>query len=367
MANKKVETNPVETVVEETVEATTAAEAAVGTKPETEAIPELNQEPEVQKAARKEVDYSKQGFEITGYIADEHDILNTDWYTPQERELQEIKNAIKTGRACVGTVFGTEKYKDLGVTVMLKYKETIRVLIPANDFFAYSEMKDFDVASKDEKNKRYQQKAAHTFGAVVSFIPVAYSVDDYGVPFVVASRKAAMEYNRKRFFLAPRAMAAVGKQATASILSTGPRYITIECLGIEATLGVGALSSFEFIEDASKKFKVGTGLPVVIESLEVDKKTGKIDVSFSHAAYERGVAKRRPVNEDMIGGRYQATIQAVKDNGYVAIIDSLKIRGWIPLEKNLNPEPLMYKDKVIVLVTGVDKKKNTFIGGCIKP
>jgi len=255
-----------------------------------------------------------------------------------------------------------------GIKIVAK-RNTMRVVFVPEDFFKYSLMKDMDGLSNEEKTIRYKRKANRMLGAVISFIPrdVGYFTDDFGtrIPFAVGSRADALAQLQNRYFFraTPQTRVEVGSTTTASVLSCGPRYVIVEAFGVEVSMGTGALSAFEYIEDASKSFKVGMGIPVAVEALEVDARAKTVNIRVSHSLLERMSAKVEGVSESMIGGRYLATIVNVTDKYYHVVLDGLKIRGVIPKTQNISNEMLMIGDKVSMLVRYINKEQALVIGG----
>ena len=283
----------------------------------------------------------------------------------QRREIRQMEMAIAAGTVCYGRIIAVEEVDHKYVRIIVK-RDTLRIVIPAEDFFYHSDMKDIEKATDDERFIRYRRKASHMFEAAVSFLPKGIGYDEDGIPFVIASRKQAMDKLQELHFFGPRADVHVGSVAKASIVSTGPRYVTVECLGIESVIGTGGLSAFAYIEDASQEFRVGEGLMVAVEKLDVDKENRTIDISLSHALIERSEAKVEMANEKMMNGRYIASVVAVLPKYYVVIIKGLKVRGLIPLENYNGVDPLLVGDDVVMLVTGINKERNMAIGRCIK-
>lgn len=284
----------------------------------------------------------------------------------QKAEIARMKADIKAGNVCYGKIIAVEVTDDSGVRMVLK-RDTLRVVIPAEDFFAHSAMKDIEQDTKEQKFIRYRRKGSHMLGAAVSFVPKAMGEDDEGVPFVVASRKESMDKLQEQHFFGPHADVKLGSVTKASIISAGPRYVTVECLGVESVIGTGGLSAFEYIENAAEDYRPGMGLVVAVEALDVDKENHKInEISFSHSLVERCEAKVETASERMLNGRYMATVVAVIKGYYVVIITGLKIRGLIPLDSYVGTDSLIIGDTVSMLVTGVNKEKNMVIGRCMK-
>lgn len=285
----------------------------------------------------------------------------------QQAEIAQMKADIKAGNVCYGKIIAVEVAEgNTAVRMALKHG-TLRVVIPAEDFFAHSAMKDIEQDSKEQKFTRYRRKGSHMLGAAVSFVPKAMGEDEEGVPFVVASRKESMDKLQDKHFFGPHADAKLGSMATASIISAGPRYVTVECMGVESVIGTGGLSAFEYIEDAAEKFRPGMGIVVAVEALDVDKEARVIkEISFSHSLVERCNAKVETASERMVNGRYMASVVAVIKGYYVVIITGLKIRGLIPLDACAGTDSLIIGDTVSMLVTGINKEKNMVIGRCMK-
>lgn len=309
-----------------------------------------------------------QKIELVGSIIDDgNDMVFADMPgVRQNAEIARMKQDIHRKNICYAAVKGVEVTRDEKILIILK-RDTLRIVIPAEDFFHFSQLKDIDQASAEERFLRYRRKASHYFKGVVSFLPLGMGEDEEtGVPFVVASRKQAMEKLQSRHFFSRNADVKVGSVAKASIVSSGPRYAIVECLGIESVIGSGALSAFSYIEDVSEEYKPGMGLMVAVESLEVDRAKRKIDISLSHALIERSEAKVETVSERMINGRYDATVVASNDKFYFVIIEGMKIRGIVPKDYYYGTGELVRNDSVAFLVTGINKERNMLIGRCIK-
>lgn len=289
----------------------------------------------------------------------------------QAADEDEMRRAIRQHRVLYAKVVGIEPLGDDGIKIVAK-RNTMRVVFVPTDFFKHSVMKDMEGLTEAQKTIRYRRKANRMLGAVISFIPLEVSefTDDYGtrIPFAVGSRAAALEELQKRFFFHPteQTRVEVGSRTTASVLSCGPRYVIVEAFGVEVSMGTGALSAFEYIEDVSKTYHVGMGIPVAVESLKVDQRAGTVDLRVSHALLERMTAKVEGVSESMIKGRYLATIVSVGDKFYHVVLDGMKIRGVIPKNANITDEMLSVGDKVSMLVHYINKEQGLVIGGCHK-
>ena len=303
---------------------------------------------------------------LDGVIDDGNDMVTADMPgVRQNAEIQRMMQDIRRKNVCYDAVKGLEVNGDQ-VRIILK-RDTLRIVIPAEDFFHFSQLKDIEQASAEEKFLRYRRKASHYFKGVVSFMPLAMGEDEEtGVPFVIASRQQAMEKLQRIHFFSRNADVKVGSVAKASIISSGPRYAIVECLGVESVIGSGALSAFSYIDDVSEEFKPGMGLMVAVESLNVDRAKHTIDIALSHSLIERSQAKVETVSERMINGRYDATVVGSNDKFYFVIIEGMKIRGIVPKDFFYGTGELVRNDAVVFLVTGINKERNMLIGRCIK-
>ena len=303
---------------------------------------------------------------LDGVIDDGNDMVTADMpCVRQNAEIQRMMQDIRRKNVCYAAVKGLEVNGD-HVRIILK-RDTLRIVIPAEDFFHFSQLKDIEQASAEEKFLRYRRKASHYFKGVVSFMPLAMGEDEEtGVPFVIASRQQAMEKLQRIHFFSRNADVKVGSVAKASIISSGPRYAIVECLGVESVIGSGALSAFSYIDDVSEEFKPGMGLMVAVESLNVDRAKHTIDIALSHSLIERSQAKVETVSERMINGRYDATVVGSNDKFYFVIIEGMKIRGIVPKDFFYGTGELVRNDAVVFLVTGINKERNMLIGRCIK-
>lgn len=324
------------------------------------------QQAEAEKAEPTENE--KISFALKNIIDDGNDLVYAEMpQTKQQEHLRQMKKAVRAKQVCYGRIYAIEEISDKFLLRILVKKDSLKVIIPASDFFALSDFEgNIESETEEERFIRYRRRASHMLGAAISFIPLQIGENDDGVPFVVASRKAAMEKRQEEYFFAPNAPAEVGTIAKASIISTAPRYITVECLGVEATMGTGALSAFNYIEDASDVYEPGEGIMVAIEKLNVDKENKKIDISFSHSALERESVLSERVNDNMIKGRYDGVVVGEIGNYYIVILTGPKIRGLIPMDHYRGVDKLMRGDKVSVLVEDYNAKRNNIIGSCMR-
>lgn len=296
------------------------------------------------------------------------DVEAIDPREAQRREIAEMEKAIKGKKILRARVYGIEPSKDgKSVTVAAKHGN-LRVVFDAEDFFAYANMKDIEKDDLATRTQRYTRKGARMLNAIVSFIPLKISKDAAGVPFVIGGRALAMESLQNKFFFGDKASAELGARAKAVVLSAGPRYATVECLGVESVMGSGSLSAFEFLADVSEHYRPGDGIMVMIDKLEVDKENRKVDVRFSHALLERMTADVPLVSENMKKSRYMATVLHETDKFFIVVLNGMKIRGIVPKDyaKTVPGDPITVGCHVAMLVNNIDEERNMVIGSCMK-
>lgn len=331
-------------------------------------ILENTQEMEQVKVERedKAVKATEETIRLKSIVEDGNDLVYAEMPdTKQQEHIKRMKRAIRQKTVCYGRIYAIEEVSDQFLLRILVKKDSLKVIIPASDFFALSYMEGIENDSPEEKFIRHRRKASHMLGAAISFIPLQMGENEDGIPFVVASRKAAMEKKQKEFFFSDNAVE-VGTVAKASIISVAPRYITVECLGVETVMGTGALSAYTYIEDATDTFENGDGIMVAIEKLNIDAENEKVEVSFSHSLIEKVSVKSERVSENMIKGRYDGTVVGLRGNYYTVILTGPKIRGLIPTESYRGLDTLLRGDKISVLVEGYDERKNQIIGSCMR-
>lgn len=306
---------------------------------------------------------------IGAFIDDGNDMLHVDM--PEDRrarDLAEMRRCIadnKRGprRFLQGKVFGVRPVQN-GSAVVEVSRGTLRVMIPAEDFFYFSLMKGIEENDATTRQRRYLRKAKLMNGAIINFCPYmeAKSEDDDVV--FAGSRQDAMQLQRNRHFFGRNADVQNGSRAIASILSSGPDYVIAEALGVETSIGAGALSAYEYIDDVSKKFHVGEGIPVVIEDLNVDNENGTVSLRMNRAILERRANPAMNIHSLARNGAYGATVTSVQDNYYRLIVDVGNIQARVA--RTASDELLTRGDRVTLLVYGYDDKRNYVWGACHK-
>lgn len=342
---------------QEAKEATEAAPADEGVDEEVNEVP---------RATRR---FNDDDLAIGAFIDDGNDMLHVDM--PEDRrarDLAEMRRCVadnKHGprRFLQGKVFGVRPVQN-GSAVVEVSRGTLRVMIPAEDFFYFSLMKGIEENDATTRQHRYMRKAKLMNGAIINFCPYMEAKSEDGEVVFAGSRQDAMQLQRNRHFFGRNADVQNGSRAIASILSSGPDYVIAEALGVETSIGAGALSAYEYIDDVSKKFHVGEGIPVVIEDLNVDNENGTVSMRMNRAILERRANPAMNIHSLARNGAYGATVTSVQDNYYRLIVDVGNIQARVA--RTASDELLTRGDRVTLLVYGHDDKRNYVWGACHK-
>lgn len=342
---------------QEAKEATEAAPADEGVDEEVNEVP---------RATRR---FNDDDLAIGAFIDDGNDMLHVDM--PEDRrarDLAEMRRCVadnKHGprRFLQGKVFGVRPVQN-GSAVVEVSRGTLRVMIPAEDFFYFSLMKGIEENDATTRQCRYLRKAKLMNGAIINFCPYMEAKSEDGEVVFAGSRQDAMQLQRNRHFFGRNADVQNGSRAIASILSSGPDYVIAEALGVETSIGAGALSAYEYIDDVSKKFHVGEGIPVVIEDLNVDNENGTVSLRMNRAILERRANPAMNIHSLARNGAYGATVTSVQDNYYRLIVDVGNIQARVA--RTASDELLTRGDRVTLLVYGYDDKRNYVWGACHK-
>lgn len=366
-----VETNEaaVAAVPEENVHAAPVSEPQEA-KEATEAAPaDEGVDEEVNEVPRATRRFNDDDLAIGAFIDDGNDMLHVDM--PEDRrarDLAEMRRCVadnKHGprRFLQGKVFGVRPVQN-GSAVVEVSRGTLRVMIPAEDFFYFSLMKGIEENDATTRQRRYLRKAKLMNGAIINFCPYMEAKSEDGEVVFAGSRQDAMQLQRNRHFFGRNADVQNGSRAIASILSSGPDYVIAEALGVETSIGAGALSAYEYIDDVSKKFHVGEGIPVVIEDLNVDNENGTVSMRMNRAILERRANPAMNIHSLARNGAYGATVTSVQDNYYRLIVDVGNIQARVA--RTASDELLTRGDRVTLLVYGYDDKRNYVWGACHK-
>lgn len=363
---------PAEEAMENAQSVAPAAEPAEE-KDSVEAVPapadDVEDEDDVPEAPRASRRFNDDDLQIGAFIDDGNDMLKVDM--PEDRrarDLAEMRRCVADNkrsprRFLQGKVFGVRPVGN-GSAVVEVTRGTLRVMIQAEDFFHFSQMKGIENDDEATRQRRFLRKAKLMNGAIINFCPYLEAESEDGEVVFAGSRQDAMQLQRNRHFFGRNADVKEGTRAAASILSTGPDYVIAETLGVETSIGAAALSAYEYIDNVADKFHVGEGIPVVIEDLNVDAENGTVSLRMNRAILERRANPAMNIHSLARGGAYGATVTSANERFYRLIVDVGNIQARVALTSS--DELLTRGDRVTLLVYGYDDKRNYVWGACHK-
>ena len=169
--------------------------------------------------------------------------------------------------------------------IVVNYKN-IKVIIPAEEI---------GITKTDKKTLR------NMIGSELKFIVIE---SDKLTNTAVASRKKAMELIQRIQLKKYE----VGDKVYAKIISVYPKFINVECLGIDIKLKVEDLE-YGYVENLSKLYQVGDKIKVAIKEINENDRALKI----SHKEIQEDPYKN--VRKDYVeNGEYLAKVTAYSDN-----------------------------------------------------
>ncbi len=288
----------------------------------------------------------------------------------QKRDIEYVKGAVRSRKILHG-IYTSVRQVD-GIAVISLFWKTLRVVIAGDDFFAYTEMKDIADASPSDRAARYVQMAGRYSDrkgdAVIGFVPLEVVLDTDGVPYVVGSRKQAMDIKRNMYFFSKDRPGKVGSRAMGSIVTRNPGFLRVEAFGCETVIGRGSLSAYEYIRDLEKmdRFAVGNALEVAITDLHADPRTGQVKLKLSHASVELEEGVQETVSEAKIGERFSANVIAVTNDHYVLMLNGYRKRALVRKSAARSDIPLAVGDRVAFIADEVSPERDLLMGRCIR-
>ena len=170
----------------------------------------------------------------------------------------------------------------------------------------------------------------------------------------VASRKKAMEQIR-RIQLKKYSK---GDKIFARIISVFPKFIDIECLGVDIRLKAEDLE-YGYISNLGRLYQIGDKLKVVIKDIDYEKNTLKV----SHKETKDDPYKIARINY-VEGGEYLGIITGYSDNGvFVKLEQGIDTMATLPNWMEMPPSP---GDKVVVRVKRIQSEKRKIYSSLLK-
>ena len=183
----------------ETAEVDTEPAEADGVAPEAVPAPTdegVDEEP-VEESRPRAVRRSDDDLQIGAFIDDGNDMLKVDM--PEDRrarDLAEMRRCVADNkrnprRFLQGKVFGVRPV-GTGSAVVEVTRGTLRVMIQAEDFFHFSQMKGIENDDEATRQRRYLRKAKLMNGAIINFCPYMEAESEDGEVVFAGSRQDAM-------------------------------------------------------------------------------------------------------------------------------------------------------------------------------
>lgn len=268
-------------------------------------------------------------------MIEEKQIAWQNIYTSNQKGkiLKGIATAIETEKITV-----TENNKNIQKEIdsLIVNFKNIKVLIPAEEI----------------RDKKVDKKILRSMiGAELRF--VIYQVDKL-TNKAVASRKKAMEQIR-RIQLKKYSK---GDKIFARIISVFPKFIDIECLGIDIRLKAEDLE-YGYISNLGRLYQIGDKLKVVIKDIDYEKNTLKV----SHKETKDDPYKIARINY-VEGGEYLGIITGYSDNGvFVKLEQGIDTMATLPNWMEMPPSP---GDKVVVRIKRIQPEKRKIYSSLLK-
>lgn len=268
-------------------------------------------------------------------MIEEKQIAWQNIYTSNQKGkvLKGIATAIETEKITV-----TENNKNIQKEIdsLIVNFKNIKVLIPAEEI----------------RDKKVDKKILRSMiGAELRF--VIYQVDKL-TNKAVASRKKAMEQIR-RIQLKKYSK---GDKIFARIISVFPKFIDIECLGVDIRLKAEDLE-YGYVSNLGRLYQIGDKLKVVIKDIDYEKNTLKV----SHKETKDDPYKIARINY-VEGGEYLGIITGYSDNGvFVKLEQGIDTMATLPNWMEMPPSP---GDKVVVRVKRIQSEKRKIYSSLLK-
>lgn len=268
-------------------------------------------------------------------MIEEKQIAWQNIYTSNQKGkiLKGIATAIETEKI---TVIENNKNIQKEIDSLIVNFKNIKVLIPAEEI----------------RDKKVDKKVLRSMiGSELRF--VIYQIDKL-TNKAVASRKKAMEQIR-RIQLKKYSK---GDKIFARIISVFPKFIDIECLGVDIRLKAEDLE-YSYISNLGGLYQIGDKLKVVIKDIDYEKKILKV----SHKETKDDPYKIARINY-VEGGEYLGIITGYSDNGvFVKLEQGIDTMATLPNWMEMPPSP---GDKVVVRIKRIQPEKRKIYSSLLK-
>ena len=220
-------------------------------------------------------------------------------------------------------------------SLIVNFKD-IKILIPS------SEIKEGKIDKRQMRNM---------IGSEIRFIIVEV---DKLTNKAVASRKMALEKIReielKKYEKQDKVF--------ARVISVFPKYIEIECLGVDIRLKPEDLE-YGYIANLTKNYQVGDKIKVLIKEIDVDK--GILKVSHKETKEDPYKIARKNYVEK---GEYLGEVTGYSDNGvFVNLEQGIDTMATLP---NWMEMPPTIGDKVVIKIIKIQEEKRKIYSSLLK-
>ena len=220
-------------------------------------------------------------------------------------------------------------------SLIVNFKD-IKILIPS------SEIKEGKIDKRQMRNM---------IGSEIRFIIVEV---DKLTNKAVASRKMALEKIRK----VQLKKYEKGDKIFARVISVFPKYIEIECLGVDIRLKPEDLE-YGYIANLTKNYQVGDKIKVLIKEIDVDK--GILKVSHKDIKEDPYKIARKNYVEK---GEYLGEVTGYSDNGvFVNLEQGIDTMATLP---NWMEMPPTIGDKVVIKIIKIQEEKRKIYSSLLK-
>lgn len=268
-------------------------------------------------------------------MLEEKQIAWQNIYTSNQKGkiLKGIATAIETERITI-TENNKKISKDID-SLIVNFKN-IKILIPAEEI---------------REGKVDKKILRSMIGSELRFI--IYQVDRL-TNKAVASRKKAMEQIRnmqlKKY--------SKGDKIFARIISVFPKFIDIECLGVDIRLKAEDLE-YGYVSNLGGLYQIGDKLKVVIKEIDFEKNLLKV----SHKETKDDPYKLARANY-IEGGEYLGIVTGYSNNGvFVKLEQGIDTMSSLPNWMEMPPSP---GDKVITRIKKIQPEKRKIYSSLLK-
>lgn len=260
----------------------------------------------------------------------------------QNVNTSEEKNKILSGKVIAieteNVKFTNEDKKQVeeNINCLVVNFKGIKVLIPG---------KELGLDKDDKKTIR------DFIGTEIKFIIIE---SDKLTNTAVASRKKAMERIRnvqiKKY--------QVGDVVYSKVIMVSPKFITVECLGIDVKLKISDLE-YGYVANLNTIYQVGDKIKVKINDINLDKQ--KVKISHKNCKEDPYKNIRKNFVE---GGEYLAKVTGFSDNGvFASLKQGIDTMATLPVWLEVPPMP---GDSIVVKVKKIIPEKRKIYSSLLK-